>query len=55
MAAVPRSSPQPAERELRCTVCGYGAVVEQPPASCPICRSTERRPIPVRPTAPRAI
>ena len=42
-------------RLLRCGVCGYGVIVELPPPSCPICRSTAWQQISARPRASRAI
>jgi rubredoxin len=55
MAAVPQSSSHAAKHELRCAVCGYGVIVEQPPPAYPICRSTAWHQISARPRAPRAI
>jgi len=55
MATAAQPSPYAGKRELRCGVCGYGVIVEQPPPSCPICRSTAWRPLPVRRAQTRAI
>ncbi len=48
---MPASSPrlgQPVKLELRCTECGYGVVVTNPPEFCPICRSTSWTPVSAR-------
>jgi rubrerythrin len=55
MASAAQSSPHTGKRELRCGVCGYGVIVEQPPPSCPICRSTAWRPLPERRVPAHAI
>src|SRR6266704_3941186 len=48
MAAGSQRLGQPAKLELRGTQCGYGAVVTNPPAFCPVCRSTSWTPVSAR-------
>ena len=40
---------RPVKSELRCAVCGYGAVSQEAPETCPMCQSTAWEPVPWRP------
>jgi len=45
---------KPVKSELRCAVCGYGAVAEEAPETCPMCQSSEWEPVLWRPFSRRS-
>lgn len=44
---------KPVKSELRCAVCGYGAVAQEAPEACPMCESTDWEPVLWRPFSRR--